>query len=131
MLLKEILNNKIESRNLIWFLFCFRSLCAFLNSDKCGTVYLGIRKDGVVAGLKIDRKQVISLNVYIYFTECISRKMLTLIGDLSLLSLDCKTVLFFANASAFGASRLSNREKTMVLWSSWSLSKQWYSSFFL
>ena len=37
----------------------------------------------------------------IYFTECISRKMLTLIGDLSLLSLDCKTVVFFANASAF------------------------------
>ena len=47
-----------ESRNLICFLFSFRSLCAFLNSDKCGTVYLGIRKDGIVAGLKIDRKQV-------------------------------------------------------------------------
>ena len=39
-------------------MFSFRSLCAFLNSDKCGTVYLGIRKDGVIAGLKIDRKQV-------------------------------------------------------------------------
>ena len=47
-----------ESWNLICFLFSFRSLCAFLNSDKCGTVYLGIRKDGIVAGLKIDRKQV-------------------------------------------------------------------------
>ena len=47
-----------ESRNLVCFWFSFRSLCAFLNSDKCGTVYLGIRKDGIVAGLKIDRKQV-------------------------------------------------------------------------
>lgn len=36
----------------------FRSLCAFLNSGKCGTVYFGIRRDGVVAGLKIKRKQV-------------------------------------------------------------------------
>ncbi|KAK2551490.1 hypothetical protein P5673_027680 [Acropora cervicornis] len=35
----------------------FRSLCAFLNSGKCGTVYCGIRRDGVVAGLKIKRKQ--------------------------------------------------------------------------
>lgn len=34
-----------------------RSLCAFLNSGKCGTVYFGIRRDGVVAGLKIKRKQ--------------------------------------------------------------------------
>lgn len=34
-----------------------RSLCAFLNSDRCGTVYLGIRKDGIVAGLRINRKQ--------------------------------------------------------------------------
>ncbi|XP_015757330.1 PREDICTED: uncharacterized protein LOC107336780 [Acropora digitifera] len=34
-----------------------RSLCAFLNSGKCGTVYCGIRRDGVVAGLKIKRKQ--------------------------------------------------------------------------
>ncbi|CAH3151004.1 unnamed protein product [Pocillopora meandrina] len=34
-----------------------RSLCAFLNSGKCGTVYLGIRKDGIVAGLKINKKQ--------------------------------------------------------------------------
>ncbi|XP_078381950.1 uncharacterized protein LOC144664652 isoform X2 [Oculina patagonica] len=34
-----------------------RSLCAYLNSGKCGTVYLGIRRDGVVAGLRIDRHQ--------------------------------------------------------------------------
>ncbi|RMX48072.1 hypothetical protein pdam_00002622 [Pocillopora damicornis] len=34
-----------------------RSLCAFLNSGKCGTVYLGIHKDGIVAGLKINKKQ--------------------------------------------------------------------------
>jgi len=48
-----------------------RSLCAFLNSDKCGAVYLGIRKDGVVAGLKIDRKQrdILRLGV----DECMDR----------------------------------------------------------
>ena len=40
------------------FFFFYRSLCAFLNSGKCGTVYLGIRKDGIVAGLKINKKQV-------------------------------------------------------------------------
>ena len=40
------------------FYVSFRSICAFLNSGKCGTVYLGIRHDGVVAGLRIDRKQV-------------------------------------------------------------------------
>ena len=44
----------------------FRSLCAFLNSGKCGTVYLGIQKDGVVAGLKIDRHQVQIIIVHNY-----------------------------------------------------------------
>lgn len=34
-----------------------RSLCAFLNSGKCGTVYLGVRHDGIVAGLKINKKE--------------------------------------------------------------------------
>lgn len=48
-----------------------RSLCAFLNSDKCGTVYLGIRKDGVIAGLKIDRKQRDQLRLGV--DECMDR----------------------------------------------------------
>lgn len=48
-----------------------RSLCAFLNSDKCGTVYLGIRKDGVVAGLRIDRKQRDQLRLGV--DECMDR----------------------------------------------------------
>ena len=43
---------------LILFIHSLRSLCAFLNSGKCGTVYLGIRQDGVVAGIRIDRKEV-------------------------------------------------------------------------
>ncbi|KAJ7361741.1 hypothetical protein OS493_014381 [Desmophyllum pertusum] len=48
-----------------------RSLCAFLNSGKCGTVYLGIRKDGIVAGLKIDRKQRDQLRLGV--DECMDR----------------------------------------------------------
>ena len=47
----------------------FRSLCAFLNSGKCGTVYFGIRRDGVVAGLKISRKEV-SPGALHYFYCC-------------------------------------------------------------
>ena len=35
-----------------------RPICGFLNSGKCGTVYVGIRSDGVVAGVRVDRKQV-------------------------------------------------------------------------
>ena len=41
-----------------------RSLCAFLNSGKCGTVYLGIRKDGVVCGVNVGRKEVHLVNIY-------------------------------------------------------------------
>ena len=40
-----------------------RSLCAFLNSGKCGTVYLGIRKDGVVCGVNVGRKEVHLVNI--------------------------------------------------------------------
>ena len=48
----------MQSNRQDFFYVSFRSICAFLNSGKCGTVYLGIRHDGVVAGLRIDRKQV-------------------------------------------------------------------------
>ena len=40
------------------YFLSLRSLCAFLNSGKCGTVYLGIRKDGVVCGVNVGRKEV-------------------------------------------------------------------------
>ena len=54
----ENMHTDDRDENLVLFFFFYRSLCAFLNSGKCGTVYLGIRKDGIVAGLKINKKQV-------------------------------------------------------------------------
>ena len=54
----ENMHTDDRDENLVLFFFFYRSLCAFLNSDKCGTVYLGIHKDGIVAGLKINKKQV-------------------------------------------------------------------------
>lgn len=46
------------------YFLSLRSLCAFLNSGKCGTVYLGIRKDGVVCGVNVGRKEVHLVNIY-------------------------------------------------------------------
>ena len=54
----ENMHTDDRDENLVFFFFFYRSLCAFLNSGKCGTVYLGIHKDGIVAGLKINKKQV-------------------------------------------------------------------------
>ena len=54
----ENMHTDVRGENLVLFFFFYRSLCAFLNSGKCGTVYLGIHKDGIVAGLKINKKQV-------------------------------------------------------------------------
>lgn len=48
-----------------------RSLCAFLNSGKCGTVYLGIRKDGVVCGVNVGRKERDQLRLGV--DECMER----------------------------------------------------------
>ena len=72
----ENMHTDVRDENLVLFFFFYRSLCAFLNSGKCGTVYLGIHKDGIVAGLKINKKQV-CLRVFFASQSSPKKKHLT------------------------------------------------------
>ncbi|XP_031548893.1 uncharacterized protein LOC116286503 isoform X2 [Actinia tenebrosa] len=37
-----------------------KSLCAFLNNKKCGTIYIGVRGNGEISGVKVKRKELYS-----------------------------------------------------------------------
>ena len=88
----ENMHTDDRDENLVLFFFFYRSLCAFLNSGKCGTVYLGIRKDGIVAGLKINKKQVC---LRIFFASQSSQKKHLTSSSLSVIKLRKSSLQWF------------------------------------
>lgn len=44
----------------------FRPACAFLNAGRGGTVYVGLKKTGLVYGVEVSRKQVSEIAIWSY-----------------------------------------------------------------